>query len=68
MYTIAVLFVLFWLLCWAHAIFRMKTGGKYGSSGPGPYCCDPAVTFDGISIMGVSVGTFIIIVILLIIL
>ena len=63
-YLLIIMFILYYIICWHHAIFRMRTGGKY-KDGPGPYGCDPNVTFDNISLSGISFGTLIIICIII---
>lgn len=56
---IIAIFLLLYLLCIIHMVFRLTTGGKEGYAGP--YCCDPRAYFDEISSMGVAFGTAILI-------
>lgn len=62
--AVVVILLILWILCWAHAIMRMRTGGR-SEVGPGPYCCDPNVKMDGISAAGISWGTIILVLLLL---
>ena len=54
--------ILFYILSWAHAIMRLRTGGKPGSPYEA-YCCDPKVTADKWSALGIVWGTVILFVI-----
>jgi hypothetical protein len=54
-----ILILLFYILCWIHLIYRIKTGGQHEEFGPGPYCCDErcitADTISGVTVLGGSI-------------
>lgn len=58
-----IILLLFYILCWVHMVFRIKTGGKHPDIGPREYLSDPnAKTVDTITCLTVVIGTVIIVI------